>query len=105
MPDHTIQFDAILFDMDGTLINSTPAVNAVWQDFADKYDLDLDSMLSNSHGVQTHMTFRRYLPHLSEEQRSACFPFSLTIPVFIVFIIIVIVTLDLMNQARGGRQL
>ncbi|CED82178.1 Predicted haloacid-halidohydrolase and related hydrolases [Phaffia rhodozyma] len=71
MPSHTLEIDAILFDMDGTLINSTPAVNGVWEDFAKKYDLNLKQMLSDSHGVQTHMTFRKYLPHLTDEERAA----------------------------------
>ena len=46
---------------------STPAVNQVWLNFAKTYNLDLDSMLASSHGVQTHMTFRKYLPPMSEE--------------------------------------
>lgn len=30
MPVHEIEVDCVLFDMDGTLIDSTPAVNQTW---------------------------------------------------------------------------
>ncbi|KAL7413214.1 putative glycerol-1-phosphatase [Mrakia frigida] len=64
-----LELDAVLFDMDGTLISSTPAVNSVWTDFASKYGLDYNSILNESHGVQTIVSFRKYLPHLTEEER------------------------------------
>jgi beta-phosphoglucomutase-like phosphatase (HAD superfamily) len=61
MTIETITTKAFLFDMDGTLIggprfqrataelipvaDSTPAVLATWQVFAEKYDLDLTQVL------------------------------------------------------------
>ncbi|WVR06089.1 hypothetical protein IAU60_003117 [Kwoniella sp. DSM 27419] len=44
---------AFLFDMDGTLLDSTPAVNATWEYFAREYNLDLKEVLRTSHGVRT----------------------------------------------------
>ncbi|WWC66172.1 uncharacterized protein I206_100073 [Kwoniella pini CBS 10737] len=49
----TADVRALLFDMDGTLLDSTPAVNATWAYFAREYDLDLHEVLRTSHGVRT----------------------------------------------------
>ena len=32
---------AVLFDMDGTLVDSTPVVEAVWAEFAERFGPDL----------------------------------------------------------------
>ncbi|WWC86486.1 uncharacterized protein L201_001363 [Kwoniella dendrophila CBS 6074] len=49
----TADVRALLFDMDGTLLDSTPAVNATWEYFAREYNLDLHEVLRTSHGVRT----------------------------------------------------
>ncbi|KAI4526193.1 HAD-like protein [Schizophyllum commune Loenen D] len=54
MPASTIHVDAILFDMDGTLIDSTPGVNGAWEIFRKDYPgIDMDQVLSSAHGVRT----------------------------------------------------
>ncbi|EJF62813.1 phosphatase [Dichomitus squalens] len=54
MPTVTLEFDAILFDMDGTLVDSTDGVVGAWELFAEKYPgLDVTQVLSSSHGVRT----------------------------------------------------
>ncbi|PKI82659.1 hypothetical protein MVES_003468 [Malassezia vespertilionis] len=63
-----IEVDVILFDMDGTLIDSTPAVNATWVEFAHEFDLDLDDVLHNAHGKRTVENITHYIPSLTEEQ-------------------------------------
>ena len=37
-----VEVDTVLFDMDGTLIDSTPALNATWEEFAKQYNLDIN---------------------------------------------------------------
>lgn len=53
---------AVLFDMDGTLVDSTAIVEQVWGEFAVRYGLDLDEILRTSHGVQAGDTVRRFAP-------------------------------------------
>lgn len=45
-----INVESVLFDMDGTLINSSPAVVKAWELFAEKYPLDLEHILHSAHG-------------------------------------------------------
>ncbi|WOH19428.1 HAD-IA family hydrolase [Paenarthrobacter sp. GOM3] len=58
----TLTVRAVLFDMDGTLVDSTAIVEQVWLEFAERYGLDFDEILRTSHGVQAGDTVRRYAP-------------------------------------------
>ena len=53
---------ALLFDMDGTLVDSTEAVERTWKYFADKYHLNLKDILSQSHGRLLTDTVRLFAP-------------------------------------------
>ncbi|EPQ29847.1 uncharacterized protein PFL1_02520 [Pseudozyma flocculosa PF-1] len=64
----TLEVDTILFDMDGTLIDSTPAVNATWAAFAEQYQLDLDFVMQTCHGYRTVENLRRFIPSLSDDE-------------------------------------
>jgi mannitol-1-/sugar-/sorbitol-6-phosphatase len=54
-------FDAVLFDMDGTLIDSTPAVERSWARWSVEYGLT-SSALSMGHGVPAASLVRSVLP-------------------------------------------
>ena len=58
----TLNCCAVLFDMDGTLVDSTPIVEQVWSEFALRYDLDYAEILRTSHGIQAIDTVRRFAP-------------------------------------------
>ncbi len=58
----TFTVDAVLFDMDGTLVDSTPVVEDLWSQFANHYGLALSEILAYSHGRQTRDTVTRFLP-------------------------------------------
>lgn len=58
----TLTCRAVLFDMDGTLVDSTAVVEEVWGEFAARYGLDIDEILSTSHGIQAADTVRRFAP-------------------------------------------
>lgn len=53
---------ALLFDMDGTLVDSTAAVERTWHAFAGRHGLDPDRILEVSHGRRTAETVARFAP-------------------------------------------
>jgi len=58
----TLTCRAVLFDMDGTLVDSTAVVEEVWGEFAVRYGLDIAEILRTSHGIQAGDTVRRFAP-------------------------------------------
>ncbi|WP_115789540.1 HAD-IA family hydrolase [Arthrobacter silvisoli] len=58
----TFTVRAVLFDMDGTIVDSTAVVEQVWGEFAARYGLDYADILRTSHGVQARDTVTRYAP-------------------------------------------
>jgi mannitol-1-/sugar-/sorbitol-6-phosphatase len=54
---------ALLFDMDGVLIDSTPAVARVWRAWAVEHGFDPDEAVARAHGRPSLTTVREYLPH------------------------------------------
>ena len=58
----TLTCRAVLFDMDGTLVDSTAVVEEVWGEFAARYGLDIAEILRTSHGIQAADTVRRFAP-------------------------------------------
>ena len=58
----TLRTRAILFDMDGTLVDSTAIVEKVWGRFAEQHGVSIVDILRTSHGVKAHDTIRRHGP-------------------------------------------
>ena len=54
---------ALLFDMDGVLINSTPAVARVWRRWAIEHGFNPEEVVARAHGRPSLTTVREYLPH------------------------------------------
>jgi mannitol-1-/sugar-/sorbitol-6-phosphatase len=61
MPD----VDAVLFDMDGTLVDSDAVVERVWLAFSAAYGVDPQELLAAAHGVPAGPTIRRFRPDLA----------------------------------------
>jgi mannitol-1-/sugar-/sorbitol-6-phosphatase len=55
---------AILFDMDGVLMDSTPSVERVWRTWADQHGLDPERIASLAHGRRSIETIRAVAPEL-----------------------------------------
>ncbi|WP_432720155.1 HAD-IA family hydrolase [Jeongeupia wiesaeckerbachi] len=57
------RFDALFFDMDGTLIDSTPCVERIWRNWAGEHDIDADHLIANMHGVRGVDVISRFAPN------------------------------------------
>src|ERR1035438_4499034 len=53
----------LLFDMDGVLIDSTPAVARVWHRWAVEHGLEPETVVRMAHGRPSRMTIRELLPN------------------------------------------
>lgn len=74
MPSTTLQFDVILFDMDGTLVDSTAGVVGAWELFKETYPgIDVQDILSSAHGVRTVENLRIHcgIEDPEEQEREA----------------------------------
>jgi sugar-phosphatase len=54
---------ALLFDMDGVLIDSTPAVARVWRRWAIEHGFNPEEVVASAHGRPSLTTVREYLPN------------------------------------------
>ena len=61
------QCAALLFDMDGVLIDSTPAVARVWSRWAVEHGFDPEEVVARAHGRPSLTTVRDYLPNSDHE--------------------------------------
>jgi sugar-phosphatase len=59
-----VRCDAILFDLDGVLVDSIVVVERHWTQWALKHGFDPDEILQNMHGKRTIETVRVFAPHL-----------------------------------------
>lgn len=62
-----VQCAALLFDLDGVLINSTPAVARVWSKWAIEHGFNPEEVVARAHGRPSLTTVREYLPHADHE--------------------------------------
>jgi mannitol-1-/sugar-/sorbitol-6-phosphatase len=61
---------AILFDMDGVLMDSTPSVERVWRAWAAQHGLDPERVASLAHGRRSIETIRALAPELDAEKEN-----------------------------------
>ncbi|HEY6464654.1 MAG TPA: HAD-IA family hydrolase, partial [Candidatus Acidoferrales bacterium] len=54
---------AVLFDMDGTLVDSTAVIERAWKLWAERHGLPFDAVLSFSHGRPGIVTMEHFLPN------------------------------------------
>jgi sugar-phosphatase len=62
-----IQCAALLFDMDGVLIDSTPAVARVWRRWAIEHGFNPEEVVARAHGRPSLTTVREYLPNADHQ--------------------------------------
>ncbi|KAJ1819364.1 DL-glycerol-3-phosphatase, partial [Coemansia sp. RSA 2599] len=57
-----IRAKAILFDMDGTLVNTVACVENYWRKMAAEYNVDADRLLHSIHGHPTYDVLCKWFP-------------------------------------------
>jgi sugar-phosphatase len=62
--------DALLFDLDGVLIDSTSCITRHWTTWADLHGLNIGEVMEVAHGLRTVETMRLVAPHLDAEAES-----------------------------------
>jgi sugar-phosphatase len=62
-----IRCRALLFDLDGVLIDSTPAVARVWSQWAVEHGFDPEAVVHKAHGRPSRTTIRELLPNADIE--------------------------------------
>ena len=62
-----IECRGLLLDMDGVLVDSTPAVARVWSRWAEMHGLDPESVVKQAHGRPSLATIVELLPNAGSE--------------------------------------
>ena len=65
-----IRCSAFLFDLDGVLIDSTPAVQRVWARWAMERGFDPHAVVAHAHGRPSLSTVRHFLPDADHESEN-----------------------------------
>jgi sugar-phosphatase len=60
----------LLFDLDGVLIDSTPAVARVWRRWAIEHGFNPEEVVARAHGRPSLTTVREYLPNSNHEVKN-----------------------------------
>ncbi|HEY1707034.1 MAG TPA: HAD-IA family hydrolase [Rhizomicrobium sp.] len=58
------EYAAFLFDMDGTLLDSSAVVERTWRIWASRHGVDLAELMDAAHGIRAIDTIRRFAPHV-----------------------------------------
>src|SRR6185369_484916 len=72
MPDNLQKLlaRAILFDLDGVLVDSTGSVGRVWKLWAERHGLDPTAVIKSAHGRRSIETIRANAPWLDAEDEN-----------------------------------
>ena len=62
---------AILFDLDGVLVDSTGSVTRQWRRWAEEHNIDPRKVLEIAHGVRSIEIIRKMAPHLDPQAEVA----------------------------------
>ncbi|SCV03338.1 LAME_0H09626g1_1 [Lachancea meyersii CBS 8951] len=74
-----IDVDFCLFDLDGTIIKTTEAVEKAWTKLSLKHGVDPDELFKHSHGTRTQEVIQRFFPQLHGDLNGAVEQMELSI--------------------------
>ncbi len=66
-----LTFDAILFDLDGVLVDSKACIEHHWRLWAVRHALDVEALMTHLHGRRMVEVIRQHAPHLAAEEEAA----------------------------------
>jgi sugar-phosphatase len=66
----TFSCSAILFDLDGVLVNSTGSVDRQWRAWAREHGISEEKVIAIAHGVRSIEVIRAIAPHLDAEKEA-----------------------------------
>lgn len=64
-------YDKVIFDMDGTLVDSSAAVQGAWRNWALKHGVSLEKIMEVAHGRRTQEVVQRFAPQGIDVDREA----------------------------------
>lgn len=64
-------YDKVIFDMDGTLVDSSAAVEGAWRNWALKHRVSLEKIMEVAHGRRTQEVVQRFAPQGIDVEREA----------------------------------
>ncbi len=67
MENNQLECTALLFDLDGVLIDSSQSITRHWQAWAERHGLDIEAIMQVAHGLRAGDTMRQVAPHLNVE--------------------------------------
>jgi sugar-phosphatase len=70
-PGSQIRTQALLFDMDGTLVNSIAVIERLWRAWACRHGVSVEALLQLAHGRPTIETMRLMAPHVDHKSEAA----------------------------------
>jgi sugar-phosphatase len=76
MTEPPLRCGALLFDLDGVLVNSAELVERTWRRWAAQHQLDPERVIAMAHGRRTIETVRLVAPHLAATDEVAALEMS-----------------------------
>jgi mannitol-1-/sugar-/sorbitol-6-phosphatase len=70
-PEYSLQCAAILFDLDGVLVDSAACIEGTWRRWALQHQLDPAQVISLAHGRRAIETLQLVAPHLAPDTELA----------------------------------
>jgi 2-deoxyglucose-6-phosphatase len=72
----TVSADVCLFDLDGTIVNTTKAVEHIWEELCKEHGVEVNQLYEYSHGRRTAETLARFFPKIDNTNNRGAHEFE-----------------------------